>query len=228
MQPGLSDFCPSGVLHAKISDCLSSMTDGLEEYCCSHCGFKARTSARLNSHISQSSGCLEKAISANQPSMSTSKRHRSLTPPAVACDNLTSQPDDMGGPIYSSLLDDSQPSKKRMRTKAKDDIPFNTETTFDEFNPPAGEPQPKPPNMSNTFEHLQETQRASGSKPWAPFSSVEDWDYARWTMSSDLSQRQIDSMLALDLVSKGHIAMSGAIITHIPSLGQVRLSVLLQ
>ena len=56
--------------------------------------------------------------------------------------------------------------------------------------------------MSNDFERLQEDQQASGNKPWAPFSSIEDWDYARWITNSGLSQRQIDSMLVLDIVSK--------------------------
>lgn len=73
---------------------------------------------------------------------------------------------------------------------------------FVDFKPPAGVPQPKSANMLSDFERLRASRQASGGEPWAPFSSIDDWDYARWIVNSDLSQRQIDSMLALDLVSK--------------------------
>jgi len=173
------------------------MSDRSEEHRCRYCGFKGKNSARLSSHISQSPVCLEKIIADNQPSTNLHKRHRSPTPGGSSC--LDNQPDDEL--LYSSLLK-GQPSIKRARVEVEEDIPVKMNTAFDEFKPPAGEPQPKPPNMSNDFEHLREHQRASGNEPWAPFSSVEDWDYARWIMNSGLSQREIDSMLALDLVSK--------------------------
>lgn len=77
---------------------------------------------------------------------------------------------------------------------------------FENFEPPAGEPRPNTAKIHSDFERLREAQGSSGQEPWAPFSSVEDWDYARWIMESGLSQRQIDSMLKLDLVSK-HVAL---------------------
>lgn len=112
---------------------------------------------------------------------------------------IDDQPDDEL--LYSSLLK-GQPSTKRTRMEVEEDIPVKMDTVFDEFDPPAGEPRPRPPNMSSDFERLREDRQASGNQPWAPFSSVEDWDCARWIMSSSLSQNEIDSMLALELVSE--------------------------
>lgn len=178
-----------------------NMSDRLEDsYRCRYCGFKAKTSARLSSHISQSPACLEKIVTDNQPSTSLHKRHRSPTPGASG--HLDDQPGN-DEPLYSSLLK-GQPSTKRARVEAEEDIPVKMNNAFDKFEPPAGEPRPKPSTMSNNFERLQENQQASGTEPWAPFSSIKDWDYARWIMTeSDLSQKQINNMLALDLVSRG-------------------------
>lgn len=174
------------------------MSDSFEEYRCYFCGFKARTSARLNSHISQSPACLEKIVAANRPPTNPYKRQRSQSPMPSGGDHIEGQPttNDL---LYSSLLK-GQPSTKRTRVDIDEDTPFKTDDVTDEFRPAAGEPHSRQPNMSSDFERLRESQQASGSEPWAPFSSVEDWDYARWIMNSGLSQKQIDEMLALDLV----------------------------
>ena len=95
----------------------------------------------------------------------------------------------------------SQPSAKWAHVEVGD-IPYKMDTIFEEFMPPAGESRLKPPNASSNFKDLLADQQASESEPWAPFSSMEDWDYAQWIMNSGLSQRQIDSMLALDLMSE--------------------------
>jgi len=104
---------------------------------------------------------------------------------------------------------------KRARVEVEEDVPIKMDNVFDDFEPPAGEPQPKPPNTSNDFERLREGQQASGNQPWAPFSSVEDWDYARWILNSGLSQREIDNMLALDLVSGISSVMGSALLTKV-------------
>ena len=161
-----------------------------EEHRCSGCRFKAKTRAGLNSHISQSPRCLEKVIAANQPLMDPSKRQRRESEPPAPGDN--NYPDiqlsnDSNDVLYSSLLE-GQPSSKRARVEDETDFPIKTNSVFDEFEPPAGTPQRRLPGVSNDFERLQTSQQTSGSKPWAPFSSIEDWDYAWWIMSSDLSQ----------------------------------------
>jgi hypothetical protein len=171
-----------------------------EQYRCHYCTFKTTTAARLSSHISQSPKCLNGIIADNQPILNPQKRHRSPTPPGVS-GSPDDQPQPNDEPPYSSLL---RGHTKRARVEVEEDAPFKfkTDTVFDEFDPPAGVPRARPVNMSNEFEHLRQNQRLSGSQPWTPFSLIEDWDYARWIMNSDLSQRQIDEMLALDFVSK--------------------------
>ena len=176
------------------------MSNRLVEHRCSGCRFKAKTKAGLNSHVSQSPECLEKIIAANRPSTDLRKRQRSKSPVPGDSDHPDTGPLNDDG-LYSLLLE-GQPFSKRARVESEEDSPIKTNSVFSEFEPPAGMPQQRPPGMSNNFERLQTSQQASGHEPWAPFSSIEDWDYARWIMNSDLSQRQIDAMLNLDLVSE--------------------------
>ena len=184
------------------------MSDRFEEYRCRYCGFKAATGARLSSHLSQSPRCLDRIIADNQPTPTSHKRYRSPTPEASGqgwVDDQLVHPNDE--PLYSSLLK-GQPSTKRARVEAED-VPFKMNNVSDKFNPPAGKPITRPANTSNDFERLRENQESLGDQPWAPFSSIEDWDYARWIMNSGLSQRQIDAMLALDLVSQPNSIANG-------------------
>jgi hypothetical protein len=188
------------------------MSNQVEEYRCHCCGFKTQTSARLNSHISQSPLCLEEVVAANRPKSNPRKRHRSESPPDTG-DPTNNHPanEDL---LYSSLLK-GQPFAKRAHVEVEEDTPIGMRIVFDEFEPAAGMPQPEPVTKTlNDFEHLQEHQRALGSEPWAPFSSVEDWDYARWITNSDLSQKQIDAMLALELVRVTHLKWERLHETH--------------
>lgn len=183
------------------------MSDRFETYRCAHCGFKAQTSARLSSHVSQSPTCLDKLIILNRPSTNPYKRQYTGSPaPRSGGDPGQLQVDDEpvdSDILYSSLLGSQYPVK---RARVEDEeTPIKTNETFKEFKPLAGEPQQRPPNMSNDFECLRDSQQASGDKPWAPFSSIADWDYAWWITNSGLSQRQIDAMLALDCVRKMNV-----------------------
>lgn len=108
------------------------------------------------------------------------------------------------------------------------DIPVKLNRVYTEFKPPTGEPRSRTSNVSNDFECLQENQHASGGGPWTPFSSIEDWDYARWIVESDLSQRQIDEMLALDLVSEAEGMISGCRSATHNDLDKVILTILSQ
>ena len=172
-----------------------------EHYRCPHCGVRVRTSAGLSSHISQSTTCLNRTIANNQPAAS-SKRPRSESPALGGGEDPTSNdPATNDHYLYPPLLTGQQ-STKRARVEDEEDVPIKKCDFFSEFKPPAGTPQQKPPGMSSDFGRLQESQRALGSEPWAPFSSTEEWDFARWILGSDLSQKQIDALLALDMVRK--------------------------
>ena len=147
------------------------MSDRSKEYWCHYCSFKTMTSGRLSSHFSRSPTCLNKIVAANQPSSNIHKQHHSPTPGGSGC--LDDQPHN--DHLYSSFLM-GQPSAKQAHIEVED-VPYKMDMIFQEFMPPAGESQPKPPNMLSNFEHLLVDQQTSRSKPWALFST-EDWDYA--------------------------------------------------
>ncbi|KAJ6527883.1 hypothetical protein DFH09DRAFT_935537 [Mycena vulgaris] len=50
------------------------------------------------------------------------------------------------------------------------------------------------------FEKLRESQKAAGQEPWYPFESEEEWELARWLMTSGLSQSKTDDYLKLKMV----------------------------
>ncbi|KAJ7438105.1 hypothetical protein B0H11DRAFT_1884753 [Mycena galericulata] len=47
------------------------------------------------------------------------------------------------------------------------------------------------------FEKLREEQKAGGCEPWHPFESEEEWELARWMMTSGLSHSKTDDYLKL-------------------------------
>ncbi|KAJ7183395.1 hypothetical protein C8R46DRAFT_884092 [Mycena filopes] len=52
------------------------------------------------------------------------------------------------------------------------------------------------------FEELLEKQKAAGEEPWSPFKSEDEWELARWLMTSSLSQSKTDDFLKLNSVRK--------------------------
>lgn len=180
----------------------TNMSKICDVYRCRYCGFKTSSGGGLSSHVSQSPPCLGKLVAANKPTSHPHKRPRSESP-TPGSHALGDQPDET--PLYSSLLGD-HPSQKRARVDDEDDpVGIKMDVVFEEFDPPAGKSlRQDPANARSDFERLKEKQSSSGEQPWAPFSSAEDWDCARWIMESGLSQRQIDGMLKLDIVRKYH------------------------
>lgn len=51
------------------------------------------------------------------------------------------------------------------------------------------------------FEKNSEQQRKDNEVPWALFESVEEWELAKWLLTSGLSQRAVDDFLRLRIVS---------------------------
>ena len=51
------------------------------------------------------------------------------------------------------------------------------------------------------FESLRKEQMDEGLAPWFPFESEDEWELARWLMTSGISQKKIDSFLKLHKVS---------------------------
>ncbi|KAJ6616697.1 hypothetical protein B0H10DRAFT_2389376 [Mycena sp. CBHHK59/15] len=53
------------------------------------------------------------------------------------------------------------------------------------------------------FERLQQKQKQENGAPWAPFETEEEWELARWLMTSGLSQGKTDNFLKLKAVWEG-------------------------
>ena len=51
------------------------------------------------------------------------------------------------------------------------------------------------------FERLWNKRKESQEAAWAPWSSLKEWEFARWLMRSGASHSQIDKLLKLDIVS---------------------------
>lgn len=50
------------------------------------------------------------------------------------------------------------------------------------------------------FQAFRRTQAKNNEAPWHPFESKDDWELARWMMSSGISQSEMDNLLKLDSV----------------------------
>lgn len=57
------------------------------------------------------------------------------------------------------------------------------------------------------FEKLREEQKKAGRAPWEPFESEEEWELARWLMTSGISQMKTDEFLKLKKVRTIHWAI---------------------
>ena len=93
-----------------------------------------------------------------------------------------------------------RPSKRaRVEDDEAEDLPFEAGTCVKDFYPPAG--QPCGLHAQHHFNDLSASQEAAGHQPWEPFSSIDDWELARWIVTAGLSQRQMNDMLSLNFVS---------------------------
>lgn len=59
---------------------------------------------------------------------------------------------------------------------------------------------PHAESCQSKFEHHFANQREAGDAPWAPFESEDEWELARWLMTSGVSQKQMDEFLKLNKV----------------------------
>jgi hypothetical protein len=84
-----------------------------------------------------------------------------------------------------------------------DDRTMDSQHFIKDFPRRAGLPhQPRADNTrkSNFEQHLDE-QKKAGDAPWAPFESEDEWELARWLITSGVSQTKMDSFLKLNKVS---------------------------
>lgn len=79
------------------------------------------------------------------------------------------------------------------------DADDNNETRWiEEFPYPAGVPIGE---GVSCFEKWRRNQEKNKEPAWSPFESREEWELAQWLITSNISQRKIDALLKLKLVS---------------------------
>ncbi len=176
---------------------------------CGHCGVERRTVQGVRSHITQTPACnlaFERQVArrlARQPSgqQVAGDAEDDLNEPAAFGDNLQGDVDE------DVVMADEE-------VRAPPGNPYRV--TVEEVEDVEAGGLPKKPwageypedaragevlrKATTVFEELQEKRRTAGTKHFAPFDDREEWELAKWLMTSGLSQEAIDNYLTLPIV----------------------------
>lgn len=98
------------------------------------------------------------------------------------------------GAAADTPIDQALPSQRVSVEDVEDD---GNNYWIETFPKPAGT---KKGRALSRFEKLREMQKEEGDEPWAPFESEDEWELARWMMTSGTSQKKMDALLKLDMV----------------------------
>ncbi|CAK5274931.1 unnamed protein product [Mycena citricolor] len=74
---------------------------------------------------------------------------------------------------------------------------------YDYFPLPAGCVIEQWSPAETVFENLRRKQQTKKLPPWAPFDSKEDWELAKWMVTSGVSRRRLDELLNLQKIKVG-------------------------
>jgi hypothetical protein len=162
----------------------------------------ARSRQGLKSHISQSPECRarrdkEHLLLSHSESAPAKSRHTSEN---RAC----AEEFEESSPLFSNNADEHH--SKRARVDEDEDVedfrPTNVNFIVDyPAEARAGATlEASQDGLETRFEKIKRTQQHAGSKPWAPFNSLADWELAQWLVQSGVSQQEIDKFLKLELV----------------------------
>ncbi|KAJ7205623.1 hypothetical protein B0H12DRAFT_1035007 [Mycena haematopus] len=104
-------------------------------------------------------------------------------------------------PVGSPLPAENAPATQKRRRASVEEVEDEDERYVNDFPDDfrAGEPLEQ---CKTFFEKLREEQKEAGHAPWYPFESEDEWELARWLMTSGLSQKKTDAYLKLNTVRK--------------------------
>jgi len=189
---------------------------------CPYCPAKLATAHGLHLHIMQTKRCLAKMQASLYNSESDENRAIENTSPTTETldeenaaetmytddenDDYTPVPEGAnppleyaaipGGAAVDMLIDLASPSASQRGTVEDVEV-FRDGYWIETFPKPAGTKKGK---ALSQFEKLREMQKEEGDKPWVPFESEEEWELARWMMTSGTSRKKMDALLKLDMV----------------------------
>lgn len=180
-------------------------------FSCPFCHAQKSTQSGLRSHISQKTSC-RLAFHAH-----LSNRRQCTGAVADDCvDNELENVLGMNPESIGSLPDPHQSSSKSNdSTGSSEDVAQNKQVRVDKAEDDSEDIAagiPRDPYVqdhehagatygtgTSSFDKLYESRTAE--LPWAPFGSQEEWELARWLLTSGLTQGEIDKFLKLDIVS---------------------------
>ncbi|KAF7333704.1 hypothetical protein MVEN_02326700 [Mycena venus] len=188
---------------------------------CEYCSARLSTLQGLRSHVRQSLACTQKQ---NDDGLSSDESDTAESPPQQGADggamdldrpemdgagdfveeDNTDQnadpPHDAPSPEARALPGGTSPGKRpRATVEEVADEDERWEQDFPE-DLAAGDILDE---CKTQFEKLQHKQKTAGRQPWHPFESEDEWELARWLMTSGLSQSKIDEHLKLKVVREG-------------------------
>lgn len=190
---------------------------------CPYCFTETETQRGLHSHMMQKKSCRENMEADAATSETDNKRNSSdspLSPTQHTNDMLVDESSPSGNEMDFEMdrkvsgspgLQDATatipqpPSSSNLETvehmdaSAEDaDVDDASETRWiEEFPYPAGIPIGE---GVSCFEKWRRDQKKRNEPPWSPFKSREEWELARWLITSGVSQRKIDALLELKMV----------------------------
>ncbi|KAJ7649245.1 hypothetical protein B0H17DRAFT_1215369 [Mycena rosella] len=199
-------------------------------FSCPYCAATRPTMQGLRSHIEQTSMCREKQYTFMSSYESDSESDQDQEPTSAdkatsdvemlvpleqgAAGDLSLNSEDEEEQIYAdpapventppaeSAPEPPAPNAQKRRRPTVEEVEDEDDRYAEDFpeDAEAGAPMEA---CKTFFETLREQQRDAGRAPWYPFESEDQWELARWLMTSGLSQKKTDSYLKLKTVCEG-------------------------
>lgn len=158
---------------------------------CPVCKKVTRSNSGLMSHLAQSPACMKRARvlkGKRQPSPD-----RPPSPAPVPIEGYPAPVDDLG------ISGEPQPKRTRVSVEEVRDEGDSLPSRTVIHHPTAGKSFP---GVHEThWEKRRKTDIADGRPPWTPFDSIDDWEAAKWLMTSGVPQEEMDKFLKLNIVS---------------------------
>lgn len=109
----------------------------------------------------------------------------------------------VGNPVEEAPEEPIRASRRATVEDLEDEDDVTEDSRFiEDFPTPAGLPHSADKTRSSNFERHLDEQKKAGDAPWAPFETEDEWELARWLMTSGVSQTKMHSFLKLNKVSR--------------------------
>ncbi|KAF5362997.1 hypothetical protein D9757_014080 [Collybiopsis confluens] len=172
---------------------------------CPYCGSIGESTKSLRAHITQKKFCRQKDEQAFYESDSDPEAPMDWTP-TTEPDSENNSENDIG---YFQPTSSHCSSTLPVSIEEIEDDPSNeAKSVYGNVNNYVyAMPYPGPAGMSlhdscmpTSFEAAYQRQTEAKLPPWTPFKSEQEWELARWLISSGASQKKIDKFCMLDMI----------------------------